>query len=292
MLHRLAYADWEDPPEAMAFEVTYLEALAKVRRRFRYVLQGAEHALVRPAELPPEYWQQAMELFLYTPALVNVALNYKVCVEQGLPLHPTHYFEVNDRNRHRIDHGPALRELAQRFFLDAIAASVAVFRLDPAAVARLERLATGVPPEVGGYVYTSTRDRYTWRASEPAKVIALARDIQAAVQPALLLGAAHGAILAGLTLASLIDAPLYFVRLSLFKRKDTEPVMGPSDFAWLEPYRTQPVVLFDEDVAKGTTLTLFTDRLAPLFDTSWSAGVLRHGHADFRPDFVGKVWYD
>lgn len=292
MLHRLVYANWEEPPEAMAFELTYLEAVAKVRRRFRYVLQGADHALARPAELPPEYWTQALELFLYTPSLVNVALNYKVCVEQGLPLHPTHYFEVNDRNRHRIDHGEAMRTLAQRFFLDAIAASVAVFRLDPSAIAKLEALATDIPPEVGGYVYTSTRDRYTWRASEPAKVAALAKDIVKVVQPALLLGAAHGAILAGLVLASLIDAPLYFVRLSLFKRKDTEPVMGPSDFAWLEPYRTQPTVLFDEDVAKGTTLTLFTERLAPLFDTSWSAGVLRHGHADFRPDFVGKVWYD
>ncbi len=292
MLHRLVYANWEEPPEAMAFEYAYLEAVALIRRRFRYILQGAEHALARPGDMPPEYWKQALELFLYTPALVNVALNYKVCVEQGLPLHPTHYFEVNDRNRHRIDHGEALRTLAQRFFLDAIAASVAVFRLDPSAIAKLEVLATDIPPEVGGYVYTSTRDRYTWRASEPAKVVALAKDIVKEVQPELLLGAAHGAILAGLVLASLIDAPLYFVRLSLFKRKDTEPVMGPSDFAWLEPYRTKPTVLFDEDVAKGTTLTLFTERLTPLFDTSWSAGVLRHGHAEFRPDFVGKVWYD
>ena len=58
--------------------------------------------------MPAAFWGQCMELYLVTPALVNVALNYKICVEQGLPLHPTHYFEVNDLNRFTETYHPAM----------------------------------------------------------------------------------------------------------------------------------------------------------------------------------------
>ena len=149
-----------------------------------------------------------------------------------------------------------------------------------------------IPDAVGDFVYTSTRDKYTWRASEPAKIADLAAEVRAAVSPALVVGAAHGAITAALVLASLLDTRLYFIRLSMFKRRDVEPVIGPSDLAFLADYRRGPALLFDEDVAKGTTLTLFTKRLEPLFDVCYSAGVLRHGGAGFRPDFVGRVWYE
>lgn len=292
MLHRLVYADWEDPPEAMAFETSYCDALAGIRSRLRTVQEGLAQALEAPARVPSGYWDACLDLYLLTPSLVNVALNYKVCLEHGLPLHPTHYFEIHDEARGRVTHPRQQVESGQAFFEDAIATSLAVFRLDPSAETSLAALAARVPPGVGGFVYTSTRDTYTWRASEPAKIADLAAAIRERISPAVVVGAAHGSITAALVLATMLDVPLYFIRFSMFKRNDTEPVVGPLDLAFLARFRRGPALLFDEDVAKGTTLTAFTARLAPLFDEAYSAGVLRNAFAGFRPDFVGRVWYD
>lgn len=292
MLHRLIYADWEDPPEAMAFEVSYREALAAIRDRLQTVQEGLAQALASPALAPSSYWDACLDLYLLTPALVNVALNYKVCLEHGLPLHPTHYFEVNAETRGHVEHPRHQIEGGQAFFEDAIATALAVFRLDGSAATRVAALAAEVPPEVGAFVYTSTRDKYTWRASEPGKIADLVAAIRARISPAVIVGAAHGSITAALVLATMLAVPLYFIRFSMFKRNDTEPVIGPADLAFLERFRRGPALLFDEDVAKGTTLTAFTARLAPLFDESYSAGVLRNAFAGFRPDFVGRVWYD
>lgn len=292
MLHRLIYADWEDPPEAMAFEVSYREALAAIQDRLRTVQAGLAQALETPARAPSGYWDACLDLYLLTPALVNVALNHKVCLEHGLPLHPTHYFEVNDETRGLLEHPRQQVEGGQTFFEDAIATSLAVFRLDPSAAARLAALAAEVPAGVGAFVYTSTRDKYTWRASEPAKIADLASAIRERISPAVVVGAAHGSITAALVLATMLEVPLYFIRFSMFKRNDSEPVIGRLDLAFLACFRRGPALLFDEDVAKGTTLTAFTARLAPLFDEAYSAGVLRNAFAGFRPDFVGRVWYD
>jgi hypothetical protein len=292
MLHRLIYADWEDPPEAMAFELSYREALGAVQNRLAIVQAGSDAALTAPSTAPASFWEACLDLYLLTPALVNVALNFKVCVEHGLPLHPTHYFEVSEHTRGRVAHAPALLEGAQAFFLEAIDASLAVFRLDRTAPARLGALASDIPAGVGDFVYTSTRDKYTWRASEPAKIQDLAEEVQSRVQPVVVVGAAHGSITSALVLATLLETPLYFIRFSMFKRNDAQPVIGPTDLRFLARYRRGPTLLFDEDVAKGTTLTQFTRHLRPLFEESYSAGVLRHGYAGFHPDFVGRVWYD
>jgi hypothetical protein len=292
MLHRLIYADWDDPPAAMAFEHGYRQALELIRGRLTIVQAGAETALAEPAAAPAFFWDACLDLYLLTPAIVNVALNYKVCVEHGLPLHPTYYFPVNEQTRAQVDYPPAVREGAHAFFLAAIAASLEVFRLDPRAPASLAALARGIPHGVGDFIYTSTQDKYTWRASDPHKIRELADGIGAAIRPAAIVGAAHGAIMAALVLATMLEAPLYFIRFSMFKRNDTQPVVAESDLRWLASYRRGPVLLFDEDVAKGTTMTQFTEHLRPYFEESYSAGVLRNGYASFRPDFVGRVWYD
>ena len=292
MLHRLIYSDWDDPPAAMAFELSYREALRAVMERLDVVRGGARSALTDPSAAPAHFWDTCLELYLLAPALVNVALNYKVCVEHGLPLHPTHYFEVSSETRGRVRYPEATVEGAQALFLKAIEASLAVFRLDETGAPSLQALADDIPPGVGEFVYTSTRDKYTWRASEPAKIEALAARVTRQVRPVVVVGAAHGAIMAALVLASLLAAPLYFIRFSMFKRNDTEPVIGPSDLRFLERYRSGPALLFDEDVAKGTTLSEFTRHLKPFFTEAYSAGVLRHGFAAFKPDFVGREWYD
>jgi len=292
MLHRLLYANWEDPPEAMAFEAPYREILSRTRETLARVLPEIEGALGAPASAPAAFWEDCIALYLLAPALVNVALNYKVCVEQGLPLHPTYYFEVSEKTRFQATYPSSITAGAQQFFLDSIATARAIFALEKDSLARLDAFATELPAEVPGFIYTSTQDKYTWRASEPRKILELAESIRKKMQPALILGAAHGSIMSGLLAANLLEAPLYFIRFSMFKRNDTSPIIAPSDLSFLAAYRHGPVILFDEDVAKGTTLTKFTDFLRPFFRESYSAGVLRHAYADHRPDFTGHVWYE
>ena len=292
MLHRLLYSDWEHPPEAMAFEVSYQDAIERLASLLEGILPGKSSALADPASMPAPFWAACLDLYLLAPALVNVALNYKICVEQGLPLHATHYFEVSDKTRLQKEYPSEQIHQAQAFFLGSIAVARAAYALSPDAPRLLTEFAAHLPPGVSDFLFTSTRDKYTWRASDPKKIQALAQSVTKAVQPVAIVGAAHGSIMSGLLLANLLEAPLYFVRFSMFKRKDTAPIISQSDLAFLNAYRQGPVLLFDEDVAKGTTLTHFTNFLAPFFAKSYSAGVLRHGHASFRPDFTGHVWYD
>ncbi len=292
MLHRLLYANWEDPPEAMAFEAPYREILARTRETLARVLPEFGTALAAPALAPSAFWDDCLALYLLAPALVNVALNYKVCVEQGLPLHPTYYFEVSEKTRFQATYSPSATAEAQRFFLTSIAAARAIFALGSEALPSLDAFAANLPEGVSDFIYTSTQDKYTWRASEPRKILELAGSIRKKVQPTLILGAAHGSIMSGLLAANLLEAPLYFIRFSMFKRNDTAPIIAPSDLHFLAAYREGPVILFDEDVAKGTTLTKFTDFLRPFFQESYSAGVLRHAYADHRTDFTGQVWYE
>lgn len=292
MLDRLVYADWEDPPEAMAFEAPYEDLLAELRALLPRVIGGRDAALADPASMPPGYWDDSLRLYLLAPALVNVALNYKICVEQGLPLHPTYYFEVSEKSRFQAHYPPAVERHANRIFLDSIHAARAVYGLQDGAVAELEAFERDLPEILEGFVYMSTKDRYTWRASNPRWIRALADHVLASFRPSLVVGAAHGSIMSGLVFANLVEAPLYFVRFSMFKRNDQDPILAPSDLAHLETFRQGPVLLFDEDVAKGTTLTRFEEVMRPLFLEARTGSVLRHVLSPCRPEFVGHAWSD
>jgi len=292
MLDRLIYADWETPPEAMTFEAPLGELLERLGGLLPGILAGAPAALAEPAAAPAEFWDQCLSLYLVTPALVNIALNYKICVEQGLPLHPTHYFEVSERTRFKKHYPAAQVAGANQLFLDAIAAARAVYALDPAAPAILERFRRELPPKLPGFIYASKQDKYTWRASDPRKIHSLAAAVAKAMKPAIIVGAAHGSIMSGLLFANLLQAPLYFIRFSMFKRNDTAPIIAPSDLAFLAAFRAGPALLFDEDVAKGTTLTRFGETLRPLFLESRTGSVLRHSLSPCWPDFIGYAWND
>jgi len=292
MLERLIYADWETPPEVMGFEATLDQLLDRIQALLPGILAGREAALQAPASAPPSYWEDCLALYLATPALVNVALNYKICVEQGLPLHPTHYFEVNEQTRNRKHYPAAMVAGANERFLDSIATARAIYALDPAAPAVLERFRRELPLILHGFIYVSVQDKYTWRASDPGKIRALAAQVAKAMRPAIVVGAAHGSIMSGLVFANLLGAPLYFIRFSMFKRNDLAPIIAESDLAFLEPYAGGPALLFDEDVAKGTTLTGFAAALRPLFRVCSTASVLRHSLSPCWPDFTGHAWND
>jgi hypothetical protein len=276
----------------MNFEAPLGELLERIQGLLPGILAGQEAALQDPASAPPAYWDDCLTLYLLTPALVNVALNYKICVEQGLPLHPTHYFEVSERTRAKKKYPPAMVAGANERFLDSIAAARAIYALDPAAPQILEQFQRDLPLILQGFIYLSVQDKYTWRASDPRKIAALARQVLKAMRPAIIVGAAHGSIMSGLVFANLVKAPLYFIRFSMFKRNDTVPIIADSDLAFLRPYAAGPALLFDEDVAKGTTLTGFGAALRPLFQASSTASVLRHALSPCWPDFTGHAWND
>jgi hypothetical protein len=292
MLHRLLYADWEDPPEGMNFEATYEEVLDRIRGLLPGLLAARDAALEAPASAPAKFWEDCLQLYLLTPALVNVALNYKICVEQGLPLHPTFYFEVSEKSRFQAHYPPAMVRHANELFQASIAVARAVFALGDEAPAALERFQSGLPEVVLGLVYVSAKDKYTWRASNPRWIRSLADSVLASFRPNLVVGAAHGSITSGLVFANLVDAPLYFVRFSMFKRNDVDPILAGSDLAHLEAFREGPALLFDEDVAKGTTLTRFEEVMKPLFRETHTGSVLRHALSPCRPEFTGHAWND
>jgi hypothetical protein len=292
MLHSLLYADWEDPPECMAFEAPYEEVLSRLQGLLPRILADQARALAEPASMPAPFWVDCLDLYLLTPALVNIALNYKICIEQGLPLHPTYYFQVSEAERYQAKYPEHLVRHTNAFFRASIDTAKALYGLAPDGPVKLAELVKEVPEIVSGFIYTSTKDKYTWRASDPRKIAALADAIRPKLSPKLIVGAAHGSIVSGLVLANMLKAPLYFIRFSMFKRFDTAPIIAPSDLAVLEPYRAGPVLLFDEDVAKGTTLTKFSEVMQPLFEESYTASVLRHALSPCRPDFSGRSWHD
>lgn len=290
MLSKLLFSHWDEPIEASAFEAPFSEIVQRIHLLHGHILGQLSVAKEHPERVNDDFWKACLELYITVPALVNVALNYKVCIEQGLPLHPSTYFEIKEKQRFQTAYPEDTLLYAQDFFLKSIVCARSLYALAPQGPEILAQFQKAIPTDVQDFIYISKPDRYTWRASDPAKIQSLASDIQKAIRPTLILGAAHGSIMSGLLLSNLLQVPIYFIRFSLFKRQDQNPVIAPSDLAFLAPFREGPVLLFDEDIAKGTTLARFTDYLRPFFKTSYSAGVLRHRHASFTPDFIGKVW--
>jgi hypothetical protein len=280
--------DWDEPPAEMALESAYGDILDDTIRLSRELLAGAG----RGRGPSREEEEAALRLYLRVPALVNVALNYKICVEHGLPLHPTVYYELAEARRYKMDHSMAQLDRANRLYLASIELARAAYRLEPDYPERAAAFKAGLPEELPRFVYTGGADRYSWRGAEPAKLRALAGKVRSGYDPKLVVAAAHGAIMPALLLAEYLGEPLYFIRFSMFKRKDEAPILSVSDEVWLSSWRDKSVLLFDEDVAKGTTLELFTRRLGPLFAEVRSACSIRHAGSSFAPDFVARYWWD
>ncbi len=270
----------------MDFQASYRNLLGQTA-----VLVGSILSSTRP-ERNRDVEDRAVELYVRSPGIVNVMLNCKICVEHGLPLHPTVYYELKEARRYRMNHSLGEIEDANRLFRESIALARSAIRLDPGWQSKADGFLAKLRPELASFVYSGIRDRYTWRGSEPAKLASLARIVRADYSPALVVAAAHGAIMPALLFAELLGVDLYFVRFSMFKRKDESPIVSFSDEAWLLGYRNDRVLLFDEDVAGGTTLGMFRDSLSPLFREARTACAIRHAGAQFRPDYTARVWWD
>jgi hypothetical protein len=284
--------DWDEAPAELAFSVPFGSILEKLSLELGPLV--AANALNESADPDGFKHHKASAFFVFTavPAIVNVILNYKICVENGLPLHPTAYFDVGDRTSPRKYYPPRFIDEANALFREAIAVARSVYALSPEAPESLERFRTRIPAGLLSFVFTSVRDKYTWRASEPAAVEALAKKLKASVKPALIVGAAHGSLMAGNLLSLYLDCELYFIRYSVFKRRDSEPIVSDRDLAFFGEYADQSVVLFDEDVAGGGTLASFSARLSPLFSLVSTASVLCCAYSPFRPDYTVRLWYE
>ncbi len=320
-LARLIWAEWDEAPKALSFEAPWGEVLDQSIELLEKVGSRAEAVLADPPSADADFRRYALDLFVRAPAIINVVLNWKICLEQGLPLHPTRYFEVNETTRNTVSWPREQVEEAVTVFSTSIRVARALMRLDPVAIEEIRSLRGGIDPKVLDFVFTSVPDKYTWRGSEPAKILSLASKIEKdgefykgpgeghvarlagrsfagpsglVVDPpgGLVVGAAHGSLVPGLILAETLGWKLWFIRFSMFKRNDREPVISESDVRKLAPFRQSPTLIFDEDVAKGTTLRIFTEKLFPLFENPRSASVIRHGLAAFRPDFSGIQWFD
>lgn len=278
--------DWNDPPESMAFSLKYRNLLNQIGVLVGSILSD------RPG-LPNRHTEErAVDLYVRAPAIVNVMLNYKICVEHSLPLHPTVYYELKEAKRYNVEHSLLDIENANRLFRESVSLARSAVRLDAGWQSKADFFMSRLKPELLSFLYSGSADKYTWRGSDPEKLQALSAKVRSEFQPRLIIAAAHGSIMPALLFAEYLDAELYFIRFSMFKRNDEEPIVSFSDRAWLSGFKNERVLLFDEDVAGGTTLRLFTEKLGPLFPRMKTACVIRHAGAAFRPDFTAKVWWD
>lgn len=292
MLTDFLYADWDEAPAFLNFSVNFLEALEKTAELSTNVLSRVDSALRGDLSTNHEFYQNCLLLFAYVPAIVNVTLNYKICVEQGLPLHPTYYFEVKESERFQATYSETMKRKANELFLEGIRVSRLLYELSPRCTSELRSYMATLPDILTSFIYTSTQDKYTWRGSEPEKIHALEKRILNDARPDLIIGAAHGSIVSALVLSCFLQCPLYFVRFSLFKRNDEVPVISPFDRLYIEKYAEKKVLLFDEDVSGGRTMTLFSKALRELVPKAKTASVIRHGLASFKCDYAGKEWFD
>jgi len=288
MLADYLFCDWDEPPEIMDFERPYLEAIERCA-----VLHEAITAYGPDGANNPKTWPLALELFVTVPAIVNVTLNYHICIGLGMPLHPTEYFEVAPGNPLLYSYPLEMTENAFSLYRTAIELAVSVYAMKPDFPGRARKFTAALPSSLGAFIYTSRADKYTWRGSEPAKVKSLADSILRRGRPEIAVGLAHGSIMAGLLLACMLDCRLWFLRFSMFKRKDVRPVITPMDENLLRSFgQGEGVLVFDEDSASGTTLSLMAETVGAIVPKARTGSVIRHASSSFKPDHVGRIWWD
>lgn len=288
----LKWADWDSPPEQMNCAMPFGEILQTIAQLLPVLDAAPERMDTISPDQAKDLLDSAIRLYILAPSIVNVLLNYKICVEHGLPLHPTVYYELKEARKYRISHSLGEIQRANELFWKSIDVARACCRLDQRACQDLANFASELPFSVKSFIYTAVQDTYTWIGSQPSLLLALADKIRTSYTPHLVVAAAHGSIMPALVLAELLQVSLYFVRFSMFKRHDEEPIVSLSDQAWLFDFRDKEVILYDEDVAGGRTLESFLKRLSPLFRQSKTACSIRHAGSSIQPDFFGKIWWE
>ena len=183
MLDEYLFCDWDEAPSAMDFEKPYLESIERcaglVEAILSYGPEGAKNS---------KTWSLALELFVTVPAIVNVMLNYHICIGLGLPLHPTEYFEVDSEKPAQCAYPSEMAKNAFFMYETAIKLAVSAYALKADFPIQVRKFGSALPSSLGAFIYTSKGDKYTWRGSEPAKVKALAGSILRNGRPDIAIG--------------------------------------------------------------------------------------------------------
>lgn len=292
MIEKYLFANWDEPPEEMGFVRRFDHLISELRRSLDLVLMELEGKNESTATYTTSFYENIKKIYLLAPALPKMVLDYKICIDFGLPVDLVHYVDFNrgDKNPNRYTFQEKRR--AAQFFKEALSAAKSAYSLSPNSPEVLSRFCTSLPKTLREAEFANRKDVSTWMASNPEHIKSLAEEIGKGVnRPDLIVGVANGSICPGLLLSNLLGCDLYFVRFSFFKREDIRPIVSEQDKRFFSEYPGK-VVLFDEDIATGQTLRKFTNALSPLFQQSSSAAVLRFYLASFQPDFVGKTLYD
>ncbi len=290
MIEKYLCENWDEPPEKMEFVKRFDRLVQELHGSLEQVVQRKDKPGVAQDR---DFHQHLSKVHLLAPALPNVTLNYKICMEFGLPVDPVEYIDFDRTEKNPEMYSPREKGQARQLFREALSAARLAYALSPNSLPALQRLYQHLPAVLREAEFTSKKDRYTWKASNPQQIQALARKIEERIgKPHLLVGVAHGSIGPGMLLANQFSCDMHLIRYSSFMREDTKPIISSSDIELFVSYSSDPVVLFDEDVTEGVTLKRFVKSLAPYFDHSYAAAVIQHHLTPFQPDFVGGTFSD
>lgn len=290
MIEKYLCEDWDRPPEKMEFSMRFDRLVRELHASLEQVVQIKDHP---ESAKDPVFCQHLSKIHLLAPALPNVTLNYKICIEFGLPVDPVRYIDFDCTEKKTGTYSRREQGEARQLFREALFAARLAYLLSPNGLPAIDHFYKHLPPGTREAEFTSKKDGYTWKASDPEKINALARKIEEKIgRPDLIIGVAHGSIGPGMILANLLGSEMHLIRRSSFMRKDSRPIVSSSDETLFARHRTGKVLFFDEDVTEGFTFKGCTETLSPYFDCAYSAAVIRHRLAPFRPDFVGKEFSD
>lgn len=232
-------------------------------------------------------------IYFKTPFLITSALNYKITVENDLEMHSSKYVDLNSRC---CKYSKKEKIKAHRLFVDSINISKEIFynKKTPRTLRLLDNFLEKTPEKLRSFIYTSDVDIYTYLASHPSRLKKLSEQIRKKVSNPYLLSTAHGGILGGLSLSSLLNCDVYFLRFSKYKREDDSPIISSSDLREIKKKlkKDKTLILFDEDLASGETIRKFKEEIEEKVQKeSKAASVLLSYNSKYIPDFFADQMY-
>lgn len=274
MIDNYLFFNYEEPPSETNFSIDCKNLILNLEKRIHQAISTIKTTPTIDLALA----KTMGKIYIETPGLISILLNHKILVEKE-----------SESTHEDI-------KLANELFLDSINVGKLVYNLKTGSiVVALQHLLEKLPVPLQHYVYTGKGDKYTWKASDPKKIRQLADKIKQKTSrdsPDLILATAHGAIAPGLLLSNMLNTELYFIRFSAFKKQDTNPIISDSDKSFFRKNKNKRVIVLDEDVAKGSTLSALVDSIKGEFKEVYSASVIQHYLSKYQPDFVGEVWAD
>lgn len=146
-----------------------------------------------------------------------------------------------------------------------------------------------MPRKLKDFVYSSDVDIYTYLSAHPSRLKTLSETIKKCLKRPFVVATAHGAILPGLVVSTLLGCDCYFLRFSQYKRFDDDVIISGADRGVLLKNKQKQFVLLDEDLASGNTLFSFKKSVEDVLGMNvMTSAVLFSSTSRFRPDFFAE----